>query len=468
MGINNRRRRSAKQRQKRRPQAPGGERGGRPARATGGHPGGTRPSDGAGWSPEPPLPPVGRPSTPAGVRALLADAAVARHAGADAVAARLVRRLTHAWAADPRPVAAVAGRALEEEVRRQWGRGWQPSDLRRTVSRHLGAGSARLLVAAIAADAATYRDHPRADARWLAQLDEIGASTGPGGGEAWLLARVGRDDGAIGEALDGVTALLAVLWRLPELPRLCPPPDEWDRSTRTGPPTGGLDAKVLSRVRALLAKAESTTFTEEADALTSKAHQLMARHAIDRAVLDAGRGRDDSDGPGRRRVGIDDPYAGPKSLLLSEVAGATRCHAVYSDGLGFSTLFGDHADLDAVEVLYTSLLVQATSAMVAAGAGGSPRSRSRGFRQSFLVAFAVRIGQRLRQAQAATVAEALADHGDSLLPVLASREEAVAAAVEEVFPGAVSRSFTARDAAGWAAGRVAAELAELGTRAELR
>jgi hypothetical protein len=40
-------------------------------------------------------------------------------------------------------------------------------------------------------------------------------------------------------------------------------------------------------VRALLAKAESTTYPEEADALTAKAQELMARHSIDRAMLDA-------------------------------------------------------------------------------------------------------------------------------------------------------------------------------------
>ena len=37
---------------------------------------------------------------------------------------------------------------------------------------------------------------------------------------------------------------------------------------------------MLERVRALLAKAESTTFPEEADALTAKAQQLMTRHAL--------------------------------------------------------------------------------------------------------------------------------------------------------------------------------------------
>ena len=43
--------------------------------------------------------------------------------------------------------------------------------------------------------------------------------------------------------------------------------------------------ELAAKVRALLAKAESTTFEAEAEALFAKAHQLMVRNAIDEAVL---------------------------------------------------------------------------------------------------------------------------------------------------------------------------------------
>ena len=92
------------------------------------------------------------------------------------------------------------------------------------------------------------------------------------------------------------------------------PPDP-----RPAPPDDG----VLHKVRSLLAKAESTTFPDEAEALTAKAQQLMDRHAIDRAMLAAG-GRD----PGRpegRDVTIDAPYPRPKFHLLGAVARANRC-----------------------------------------------------------------------------------------------------------------------------------------------
>src|SRR5207247_1600561 len=88
------------------------------------------------------------------------------------------------------------------------------------------------------------------------------------------------------------------------------------------------------------------------------------------------------------------------------------------------------------KVLARVRAVLATAAMAAAGAAPAPRRyRSRAFRQSFLVAFATRIGQRLREAAEASVAEAESQHGVALLPVLASRAEAVDGAVDGAFPG---------------------------------
>jgi hypothetical protein len=254
-----------------------------------------------------------------------------------------------------------------------------------------------------------------------------------------------------------VFALLSSLPPLPPLgaaPRRAPRPDH--------------DPRMLEKVRALLAKAESTTFPEEAEALSAKAQELMARHAIDEAMVGAAAGVDDA--PSGLRLPVDDPYARAKSILLSVVASANRCRAVWFEGLGFSTVVGFEADLEFVEVLYTSLLVQATSAMVAAGSqvDRSGRSRTRSFRQSFLLAYAARIGQRLREAEAAGRAEAAEAYGEALLPVLAGRQAAVDAARDAAFPHTVSRSVSASNAGGWAAGSAAADLASLSGRSEVR
>lgn len=248
--------------------------------------------------------------------------------------------------------------------------------------------------------------------------------------------------------------VLSLLWSLPPLAKVG---GSFRPRARAG------DPRILEKVRALLAKAESTTFPEEAEALSAKAQELMARHSIDDAMVG---GVDD--GPTGVRVAIDDPYAGAKSVLLAVVASANRCRSVWSKHLGFSTVFGYESDLEFVEVLYTSLLVQATSAMVAAGSqfDRAGRSRTRSFRQSFLLAYANRIGDRLREAQEAGRAEAAEEYGDALLPVLADRSAAVDAACDAAFPGAVSRSVSISNAAGWAAGSAAADLASLSGRTE--
>jgi hypothetical protein len=394
------------------------------------------------------------------------------------------------------PVDRALARALVEAVATAWQLGWQPADLHRAVARLRGRAHARLVVAAIAHDAA---EHPLTDlpVRWRLQLDAIGADvpagrSSPGGRTAARAspadpARSAGRPGAwvVGDGaprLAGVTVAietLAALRSLPRLPKLGPAPGDAAPAGRRQPPDPrvGADPRVLHKVTSLLAKAESTTFSDEAEALTAKAQQLMTRHAIDRATLDAGSGAGAGAGSahgrpvGGRRLAIDDPYAGARYLLLSLVADANRCRAVWSKYWGFATVFGDEGDLDAVEVLYTSLLVQATRAMVAAhrpaGAGRGASGRTRAYRQSFLVAFARRIGTRLQEASD-IVTVAGARQSRALVPLLAARRRAAEEAADEAFPRVTTTRMSASDAAGWHAGTEAGSRAQLDHQGVLR
>ena len=114
---------------------------------------------------------------------------------------------------------------------------------------------------------------------------------------------------------------------------------------------------MLAKIRALLSKAEATTFTEEAEAFTAKAQDLMTRYAIDEALLE------DSAGEGEviaRRIHIDNPYAQAKVQLLSTVGAINRVRVVWDEHHGMASVVGMAADLQLVEMLFTSLLVQAT------------------------------------------------------------------------------------------------------------
>src|SRR5262245_5745553 len=353
------------------------------------------------------------------------------------------------------------GRALSAALTVAWRHGWQPAAVHRALARLHGRPHARLAAQAMGCEARSYQpaDLPP---RWRLQLDALGA-TELAAGEAcsgqWVIAEGTERQTGVSVAVE----TLARLRRLPRLPSLGPAPGDpapRRQGTRAGPARAGADPRVLQRVTALLAKAESTTYHAEAEVFTAKAQELMTRHAIDRAAVDAGRG---GGTVGGRRMGIDDPYAGPRYLVLSAVAEANRCRAVWSKVWGFATVFGAYDDLDTVELLYTSLMIQATRAMVAGQASPavSPGGgRIRSFRQSFLVAFAGRIGARLREAAEAATADATRGRA-SLLPVLARRSEDAEAAVREAYPSVGTSRVSANDAEGWHAGRAAADRAQL-------
>lgn len=386
---------------------------------------------------------------------LIVEAANAARTG-DVPARRLaIERL----ASEPRRgVAREAAVLLEAHVGRLWDRGWQPADVSRVVGRELDGGAEALVRRVVAAQAASYEALGRRVApAWMAQVDEADAP--PRAGEPYLLL----EQGEWIETLDTLASLLALLTMLPALPELVDPPSRWRDGTLVA--GGALPDGLLERVRALLAKAEATTFDAEAESFTAKAQELMARHRIDRAMFDAGRDHG-AERPLGRRIGIDDPYADARALLLAEIAGANGCRAVWSKPFGFTTVFGFAHELGAVEELFTSLLVQATAALRREGSKQDAfgRSRTTRFRRSFLTAFAFRIGERLRCVVADTVAAADGELGGDLLPVLASRADETRAAADAAFPE--TRTFAARanDAEGWHAGRLFGDVADLGVR----
>ena len=366
----------------------------------------------------------------------------------------VVARVAKAPPADT--VAALSGH-LQPAVAAAWERGWQPADLHRFIDRQVGPDAARVLREALADDASTYAElGGRAAPVWMAQLDDLGLV--PGRGD--LGAALHRIGPTWTDALHLAFLLLGTLRALPTIPRLTDPPSAWVEGSRS--PSGDVPAGLLAKIRALLAKAESTTFDAEAEAYTAKAQELMARHRIDRALLaDAGPAQD-ADVRGRR-IGIEDPYATAKFLLLSGIAEANGARAVWSKDLGSATVLGFPVELAIIEELFTSLLVQATAAMRREGSKQDAygRSRTKAFRRSFLVAYADRVTDRLRHSVEDIVTAVATETGTDLVPILAARDDAVEARVDEVFPRLRSMSPSVSDAEGLYAGRLAADRADL-------
>lgn len=345
-----------------------------------------------------------------------------------------------------------------------WERGWQPADLGHVVRRN-DPRAAGLLALAITEQAGRTAAQARAPQAWSSQLRVLAdeaqdAGLAPAGEAAnWLAAdaqiRAGHSPA---QAWVSLLVLAAQLERLPPLERLVDPPSAWSRAKpqQAAPAPDSDRAKLYSRIRALLAKAEATEYAAEAEAFTAKAQDLMSRHAIDEALLHA---RDDTPvGVSGVRIHLQSPYAAEKVQLLNAVGAANRCRTIYLQQLAMATVVGTPLDLDQVELLFTSLLIQAVRAMAEAGAvraGSFDRSAS--FRRSFLVSYAVRIGERLQEADE----EAVRSYGAELVPVLGKQAEAVDREFDRLFPRTRQRNVSRYSARGWEAGRAAADQAVL-------
>lgn len=220
----------------------------------------------------------------------------------------------------------------------------------------------------------------------------------------------------------------------------------------------------LRRIHALLAKAESTEFPAEAETLLAKAQELMTRHAIDEAMLQAS-GTMDREQVVSETITVEPPYAGPRSSLLGGVARANACRLVVvesANGTQRCVLVGHLSSISRTTTLFAALTMHATRAMLSAPV--PPSDTPRRFRHAFLLAFASRIGERFDEANRTARAqfEGTAASGRSLAVVLRDRSDAVDDAFAQLFPHTRIVRSRGSSSAGFRSGRAAADRAELG------
>ncbi len=119
---------------------------------------------------------------------------------------------------------------------------------------------------------------------------------------------------------------------------------------------------IINRVQALIAKAESSTYSAEADAFMAKAQELINDHAIDQARLKGA----DPTSVGHDTVAMKGTYTKERSLIWSAVANANRCQVLTLSSYRSSkvkdlTLIGREQDRQLVRLLATSLELQAVN-----------------------------------------------------------------------------------------------------------
>jgi Protein of unknown function (DUF2786) len=196
--------------------------------------------------------------------------------------------------------------------------------------------------------------------------------------------------------------------------------------------------RLLERVRKLLAKAEAEGVTAaEAQALTAKAAELMAKYGIDRALLAAR--QPETDKPGNRIVAVYNPWARVQAHLLCGLAAALRCQCILlPSGTGQRVhMFGYESDLERADVLYTSVLIQMWHGLVAADVPARAPS-VRAWRRSWLLGFAAAVIARVRAAEQDAERSAAATQADggssSAALVLADRALVIRQHVARAYP----------------------------------
>ena len=183
-----------------------------------------------------------------------------------------------------------------------WRRGWQPADVARLVRRELEDAHLGLAAALIRAQAAG-RPAPRPPLDRPARRPRRPA---------------GRP------APPTASRTPPPSWSCTGCCCACPRWSRWRSpaaaaGTAAPPASSAVSARCSPRPR-------RPGIPEEAEALTAKAQELMARHSVDEALLAAAAPAPDA--PGACRIGVEPPYEQAKAVLLDAVARPTtaaRC-----------------------------------------------------------------------------------------------------------------------------------------------
>lgn len=238
--------------------------------------------------------------------------------------------------------------------------------------------------------------------------------------------------------------------------------------------------KMHDKIQGLLAKAESTQFEDEADALIAKAQKLRQQYRIDSVLEELENSLEEVIA---LRVRISAPWVKHQLSLLSSVAYANGGTAVLLSDFGICTVMATRDDAEHIVDLFHSLnrqrvwfMKNSDGAKLAAQDG-----ETASYRRSFILAYASKIRELLHDANvtAAQAHDASTTNGatnqdknDSeqhsyaitsrALPALARRQTQAEDALHDLFPNLSSMNLSMNHMRGIIDGVDAAERSHLG------
>lgn len=261
----------------------------------------------------------------------------------------------------------------------------------------------------------------------------------------------------------------------------------------------GMETSMARKIRNLLAHAEGTNNPDEAKTYVAQASRLMDKYSIDQAMiasLDEEQSKKEENKPVKREVCLyRGPYMGPRETLLRRIADtkgvrhvSSRWNRKFGNGTYVMHLVGFPSDVEAVEMLYTSLLVQATRELESdevVAARKREGAHKTAFTNAFMLAFTDEVYRRIRiqraeaekaaaEAKAAEKAEQggtdeeVEDASHSVALVLADRKALVDQTVDDVIGKVVSTRGSSAGSgwgtgSGYSKGRAAGQRASIGS-----
>lgn len=227
------------------------------------------------------------------------------------------------------------------------------------------------------------------------------------------------------------------------------------------------DERLLDKARNLLSLAENAGTDAEAETAREKAEALMLRHSIDSALLAEATQPADREHITTRHIVIEAPYASQKDCILAAVVDVNQVRAVrltHRSGGGIRcALVGYPSDLQRVEMLFTSLLIQASRHVMRARPAWRGENTS-SYRASWILGFAQTVATRLERlhGQQKQDVEATEATGRGTELVLADRKHTVDAAFADLFPHTTRGRKARSTGMGHGAGAQAGARADLG------
>jgi hypothetical protein len=132
----------------------------------------------------------------------------------------------------------------------------------------------------------------------------------------------------------------------------------------------------------------------------------MARYGINRARIGALHPETDKDTS--KIIECHNPFARVDAQLLRGLANALGCQPILLAGNGSQRVhvFGYESDLERLDVLYTSVLLQMHSKLAAIGRVPGDGARARAWRRSWLLGYAAAVIKRVKDAEKRVTDEA--------------------------------------------------------------